>query len=242
MMDRRPSRSRVALGWAAWFRLERREQPGSQTTGGTTSRQTGSTNADPFCHSESTGSREWRVELGRLGKLRQLNCRAFARACACVLAGFALFALLVLFPQSTQAAPSGLVAAYAFDEGSGTSVSDSSGNGNTGTVSGATWVSSGKFGKALSFNGSSALVSVPDAASLHFGSALTLEAWVNPSAVSSAWRDVIYKGNDAVYLEVELDWDGQRSRRRRHVRGAGRVRGRLLGVGGEHLVVSRGDL
>ena len=94
-----------------------------------------------------------------------------------------------------------MVAAYAFDEGSGTSVSDSSGNGNTGTVSGATWVSSGKFGKALSFNGSSALVSVPDAASLHFGSAVTLEAWVDPSAVSAAWRDVIYKGSDAVYLE-----------------------------------------
>ena len=43
----------------------------------------------------------------------------------------------------TQAAPSGLVAAYAFGEGSGTTVADASGNGNTGTVSGATWVSSG---------------------------------------------------------------------------------------------------
>ena len=30
---------------------------------------------------------------------------------------------------------------------------------------------------------------------------MTLEAWVNPSTVSSAWRDVIYKGNDNYYLE-----------------------------------------
>jgi hypothetical protein len=30
---------------------------------------------------------------------------------------------------------------------------------------------------------------------------MTLEAWVNPSSVNSAWRDVIYKGNDNYYLE-----------------------------------------
>ena len=29
---------------------------------------------------------------------------------------------------------------------------------------------------------------------------MTLEAWVNPSTVTSAWRDVIYKGNDNYYL------------------------------------------
>ena len=32
---------------------------------------------------------------------------------------------------------------------------------------------------------------------------MTLEAWVNPSTVSSVWRDVIYKGpNDIYYLEA----------------------------------------
>ena len=30
---------------------------------------------------------------------------------------------------------------------------------------------------------------------------MTLEAWVDPSATSSGWRDVIYKGNDNYYLE-----------------------------------------
>ena len=61
---------------------------------------------------------------------------------------------------TTQAASpppsSTLVAAYAFDEGSGSSVADLSGNGNTGQVGSATWTSAGKFGKALTFNGSSA--------------------------------------------------------------------------------------
>jgi hypothetical protein len=47
----------------------------------------------------------------------------------------------------------GLVLSLHFNEGSGTIVSDSSGNGNTGTlVNGPAWVD-GKFGKALSFDG-----------------------------------------------------------------------------------------
>ena len=102
---------------------------------------------------------------------------------------------------TTPAGPSGLVAAYAFDEGSGTTVTDASGNGNNGTIANATWATSGKDGKALQFNGTNALISVPDSASLHLTTGMTLEAWVNPSTVNGAWRDVIYKGNDNFYLE-----------------------------------------
>jgi fibronectin type 3 domain-containing protein len=95
----------------------------------------------------------------------------------------------------------GLVAAYSFDAGSGTTVSDGSGNGNNGTLVNATWSTSGKYGGALSFNGSNAEVNVPNSSSLQLTSGMTLEAWVDPSSVSSAWRDVIYKGNDNYYLE-----------------------------------------
>ena len=63
----------------------------------------------------------------------------------------------------------------------------------------------GKYGKALIFNGTNAIVTVADSASLRLTSAMTLEAWVNPSTVSSAWRDVIYKGNDNYYLEGTSD-------------------------------------
>jgi phosphodiesterase/alkaline phosphatase D-like protein len=93
-----------------------------------------------------------------------------------------------------------LVAAYAFGEGSGTTVGDLSGHGNTGTISNATWTTAGKFGNALTFNGTNALVTITDSTSLHLTTAMTLEAWVNPTAVSAAWRDVIYKGNDNYYL------------------------------------------
>ena len=37
---------------------------------------------------------------------------------------------------------------------------------------------------------------------------MTLEAWVNPSSVSSKWRDVIYKGDDNYYLEGTSDESG----------------------------------
>ena len=79
---------------------------------------------------------------------------------------------------------------------------DLSGNGNAGQIGSATWTTSGKYGSALSFNGSSARVTVPDAASLDLTTGMTLEAWVYPTSVTNAWRDVIYKGDDNYYLEA----------------------------------------
>src|SRR5262245_23036112 len=130
--------------------------------------------------------------------------RATRIARICVASAIAIGISVVEFvsaPAST-AATTRLVAAYGFDEGSGTSVTDASGNGNNGTIANATWAASGKYGKALSFNGSSALVTIPDAASLHLSTGMTLEAWVNPSTVNANYRDVIYKGNDNFYLEA----------------------------------------
>jgi hypothetical protein len=92
-----------------------------------------------------------------------------------------------------HAAPTGLVAAYSFDAGSGTTVKDDSGHGNTGTISGAAWSSSGYHGKSLSFNGTSSLVRIPDSASLDLTTGMTLEAWIRPSAISGLWRTVIIK-------------------------------------------------
>src|SRR5260221_223969 len=125
--------------------------------------------------------------------------------------GCAVLAALTSFmdPSSARAQTPGLMAAYAFNEGAGTTVADVSGHNSTGTISGATWTTAGRFGNALVFNGTSALVSIPNAASLQLTTGMTLEAWVNPSTVSSAWRDVIYKGNDNYYLEATSDNAGR---------------------------------
>jgi uncharacterized repeat protein (TIGR01451 family) len=98
--------------------------------------------------------------------------------------------------------PPGLVAAYAFNEGTGTSTADASGGVNSGAIGTAAWTTQGKYGNALSFNGTSAKVTIPDAASLRLTNGMTLEAWVNPSIVDGKWRDVVYKGNDNYYLEA----------------------------------------
>jgi hypothetical protein len=93
------------------------------------------------------------------------------------------------------------VAAYAFNEGSGTSVTDASGTGNTGHITGTTWTTAGKYGGALAFDGG-ARVTIPDAPSLHLTTAMTLEVWVKPSPMVDWWADVIYKADDTYYLEA----------------------------------------
>ncbi len=126
----------------------------------------------------------------------------FAAAFVCALSASASMTAHAAPVSSPADAQTGLVAAYAFNEGSGTTTADASGSGNTGTLSNATWATAGKYGAALSFNGTSARVNIPNAASLQLTTGMTLEAWVNPSTVSNKWRDVIYKGNDNYYLEA----------------------------------------
>ena len=88
-----------------------------------------------------------------------------------------------------------LVAQYNFNEGSGTVLHDTSGNGNEGAITGATWSGSGKFGGALVFSASSSWVTIPDSTSLTFSAAMTLEAWVKPSSPfpPGEWVTVIAK-------------------------------------------------
>jgi hypothetical protein len=88
--------------------------------------------------------------------------------------------------------PNPLVAAYGFEEPSGTNVSDESGRGNDGTISGATHTLAGRYGNALSFDGVNDMVSVADSSSLDLGSGMTLSAWVRPATVAG-WRSVLLK-------------------------------------------------
>jgi hypothetical protein len=55
----------------------------------------------------------------------------------------------------------GLMAHYTFDEGSGTTVFDHSGNKRDGVLTGGAWIADGRFGGALHFDGKS-LVTVPN--------------------------------------------------------------------------------
>ncbi len=70
-------------------------------------------------------------------------------------------------------------------------MTDVTGKGHTGTIREATWTT-GKFGKALNFDGVNDWVSIDDAADLHLSTAMTLEAWVYPTK-NTAWRTAIMK-------------------------------------------------
>ena len=84
------------------------------------------------------------------------------------------------------------VAAYSFEETSGTTVTDATGRGHTGTITGATRTTTGKNGRALSFNGTSNSVSIPDANDLDLTTGMTLEAWVDPTN-NTGWRSALIK-------------------------------------------------
>lgn len=89
----------------------------------------------------------------------------------------------------------GLAAAYAFDEGSGTAVSDKSGNNLTGTIAGATWTSAGRYGKALSFNGNISYVDLGNPALLRTTGSMTWSAWVKANANPADDGQIIAKSD-----------------------------------------------
>lgn len=88
--------------------------------------------------------------------------------------------------------PSGPVAAYAFDEGSGATLTDRTGNDHNGAISGATWNASGHSGKALSFDGNGDMVTIADHARLDMSSGFTLESWIKPRTLQG-WKMVLLK-------------------------------------------------
>ena len=110
------------------------------------------------------------------------------RALLCLVGG-CLLARAAVGPVDAQGP--GPVAAYSFDEGTGTTFGDASGNNNSGSLSGATWAP-GRFGTAVSFDGVNDLATIADSPTLDLTSAMTLEAWVYPVALSS-WRTILLK-------------------------------------------------
>ena len=102
--------------------------------------------------------------------------------------------------------PSGLVAAYGFEEASGTSVNDGSGNGNTGAVNAATWAT-GKYGGALSFNGSSSYVDLGNPSALNLTGSMTLSAWVMATSTPPDDGQIIAKSDNVSGWQLKTTAD-----------------------------------
>jgi hypothetical protein len=114
---------------------------------------------------------------------------------------------------SVAQAHAGLVLHYKFDETSGTTATDSSGSGNTGTLTnmaGSEWTT-GKVGGALDFDGTNDYVNLGSVASSDplalAGSAFTFAAWINPTLTGDSHQRIVDKstnqsGADGYVLRV----------------------------------------
>lgn len=95
-------------------------------------------------------------------------------------------------PPGDSTGTCGPVGEWNFEEGQGSTVNDTSGNGNSGTWNGtgAAHYVAGKVGKGGGFDGSTDYVSVPDSSSLNVSTNFTVSGWVKN--VNGVGTPVIY--------------------------------------------------
>jgi len=92
---------------------------------------------------------------------------------------------------------------WKFDEGFGDTAYDDGFGDNDGDLAGTcpgdstcpTWTNSGKFGKALSFDGSDDYVDLGQSSSFDIGDGdFTISVWAKPNAISTGWTGFVYLG------------------------------------------------
>ena len=135
------------------------------------------------------------------------NCACGKKWCSsgskiqAILFSLLFLAIPLLYPFASPAEGAGpadgLVGYWSMDEGDGATASDSSGLGNTGGVyGGATWTT-GKVGGALSFDGSSGTMNVPNVTGLPAGNTPhTIAAWVKVTSLPSNRAWILLLGNE----------------------------------------------
>ncbi len=104
--------------------------------------------------------------------------------------------LCLLMASISQAADPDLAAYWKFDEGSGNTAFDSSGNGNNGTFVGSPQWVAGKFGGALQFDGDD-YVNCGNGPSLQIQDQITLAFWFNVQAFQNTWEAFMAKSDSA---------------------------------------------
>src|SRR5689334_2272 len=84
-----------------------------------------------------------------------------------------------MLPGGLIAQTTGPLVAYGFNEATGTTAADQSGNSIVGALKNTTWTN-GKYGGGLSFNGSSSYVELGNPALLQSTGSMTWSAWIQP--------------------------------------------------------------
>jgi hypothetical protein len=95
----------------------------------------------------------------------------------------------------------GLIGCWNFDEGRGSVAHDSSGNGNDGSINGATWTT-GTYGSALEIIDTNYIGNIPASFDDSITTAITVTAWIKWYGPSSYPHDcIIFDGRGDPYIE-----------------------------------------
>jgi hypothetical protein len=142
--------------------------------------------------SVTPGDGDWPTELSVSADTKGLAAGTY-RATVQIDRGAGIDATKVPVTLRVNSPSADLVGAWGFDESGGSVVSDSSGNGNDGTITGAVRTSGGMYGGGIAFDGQDDFITVPDSNSLDVGDGVTVEGWVRPNIVTGSWRALALK-------------------------------------------------
>ena len=117
-----------------------------------------------------------------------------------------LLAVVTFVPSEPAQSATGLVAGYAFNEGSGTTAANAAGSGLVGTLTnGATW-GAGRNAGAVLLDGADDYVELGNPAALQFTGSMTVSAWVNSAAFPVDDAAIVSKRSAVGYqLDTTID-------------------------------------
>ena len=106
----------------------------------------------------------------------------------------------------SNAQVAGFVAGYAFNESTGTTASDASGHGLTGTlVNGPTFTTAGNYGNAVALDGVNDFVDLGNPTALQLTGSMTVSAWINSSAFPADDAAIVSKRGGGPLIGFQLD-------------------------------------
>jgi hypothetical protein len=152
---------------------------------------------------------QWPIDLSGVGGLQNVNSLTVGVDGASA-AGMLYIDDIRLYPLPSESLvpPPPLAGFWNLDEGTGTVVADSSGNGNDGVFVGEpVWVA-GQVGTALQFNGVDNYVEVPHDETLTVYNEAAVALWMNPERYNSegeGWGGVMGKGAPRAYSLFTTD-------------------------------------
>jgi hypothetical protein len=122
------------------------------------------------------------------------------------LASIALVFAILASPAAKAADPD-LVGYWKFDETSGATAQDATGNGNDGTLNGdPQWVP-GKLGGALEFDGDGDYVDIGDDPIFNITGQITVACWIKVEQFTISWQAIFTMGDDSWRLQRQTTTD-----------------------------------